>query len=409
MAHDRPLARLRTSTVILAQLVSLAAAKQASDAVTVSFCGAGGWRGWTGLEVRWKAVPRSDYYEVQLLTNATGNVFAIVSTGATHAVVQDAIPGTTYWVRLRAHEASAPGLGPGTWGSPGPVAECQLPRSMETPQRVQDVPSLGRKKPPHTFWLEVMRESEYTSDVDYLTNHDSGDVVGDVAMVTASVSSGRRPPDFFGNFTKSTYTLYCVEVLKVSVPDTITTGGDDRFADYLSCNLNEDHRAPECACDVWIDRVIANQDPNPYCHVPTGGPCDMQSWLKRNCTCTCTEHSLRMSAKYTGKTPVGVPVQLGNWYSHPKAGECRETEEVGVIRRDGSQCTWKTRPDARVVHGLDLLHAGFNTSSTGFIDPPHVDPSQVYQNVNVFRRVVASGSLRPWQCGGEHFEQAIIV
>ncbi|CAE8639924.1 unnamed protein product [Polarella glacialis] len=360
------------------------------------------------LEVQWANVPGSDYYELQLLTNASSpEAYAIVSTGAVRAVVQDALPGRSYWLRLRAHKANSPSYGPGTWGPVGPVAECSsglaaLAGAFD--QGLQE-PSI-KPQAPETFWLEILRESEYTYDIDYLSNHDSGNVMGDVAIIMYGAT---HPTPFFENFTQATFTMFCVEVLLVKIPNTITTGGDDRFADYQSCNENPS--APECVCDNWIDRkFIAQQDPDPYCHLQDGRPCSVESFNNNSCTCTCSQESLEWSAWHTGMMPVfsGSSVQLGNWYSHPKAGECAEHESVGKVREAGSQCTWKRRPDARTFRGVDLVQAGWNLSSPGDRNES-ADPSQFHQNAEIVRKVVASSPLQPWSCGFSAASATIMV
>mmetsp|Transcript_87224 Transcript_87224/g.157107 ORF Transcript_87224/g.157107 Transcript_87224/m.157107 type:complete len:410 (-) Transcript_87224:230-1459(-) len=384
---------------------------------TVVSCGPSA--GSRNLEVQWANVPGSDYYELQLLTNASSpEAYAIVSTGAARAVVQDVLPGRSYWVRLRAHKANSPSYGPGTWGPVGPVAECRSGLAALAGAFDQSFQEPSTKpQAPQTFWLEVFRESEYTYDIDYLSNHNSGNLLGDVAIITVTgYSNTSHPAPFFKNFTKATFTMYCVEVLSVKIPNTITTGGDDRFADYQSCNSDDpnDPSAPKCDCDSWIDRYFAKQDPDPYCHLQHGGPCSMETFLNTSngCTCTCSKESLGWSAQHTGMMPAffGSSVQLGNWYSHPKAGECAEHESVGKVREDGSQCTWKRRADARTFRGVDLMQAGWNSSNAG--DEPRqssADPSQFYQNAEVVRKVVASSPLQPWSCGFSAASATIMV
>lgn len=386
------------ASVLFLASFSLAAGRSSEvPAPFVSSCGPG-VRAFDGLLVQWEAIAGSDYYEVQLLTNATGEAFAIVSTGHTSALVQDVLPDRSYWVRLRAHRAMSPSLGPGTWGPFGQVMQCSVGRGPAS--AAEQLPKPAQEK---TFWLEVLRESEYTIDVDYLGNHNSGSVLGDIAIAT---STGSMQPSFFENFTMATLSMFCVEVLEVKVPNTMSTGGDERFADYLSCNYNPDHQAPQCECDNWIDRKIANQDPDPYCHDAYGKPCSYDFLSK--CTCSCSDQSRQMSAKYTGMMPVffSGPSQLGNWYSHPVEAECTEDEAVGSHRKDGSQCTWKRRPDARIFKGFELIEAGWNLT---FGHDFKADSAQVLQNVQTFRKVEASRPLRPWKCGTQDTKALVIV
>ncbi|CAE8586352.1 unnamed protein product, partial [Polarella glacialis] len=216
------------------------------------------------------------------------------------------------------------------------------------------------------------------------------------------------------NFTQATFTMFCVEVLLVKIPNTITTGGDDRFADYQSCNqhVHDNPSAPECDCDNWMDRKVAGQDPDPYCHLQDGGLCSLESFKhnESTCTCTCSKESLEWSARHTGMMPVffGGSVRHGNWYSHPKAGECAEHESVGKVREDGSQCTRKRRADARTFRGVDLVQAGWNSSSPGDRNGS-ADPSQFHQNAEIVRKVVASRPLQPWSCGSSAASATIMV
>lgn len=347
-----------------------------------------------GLSVSWEASPGADYYEVQLASEKDGQPFAVYATGREGALLRDLLPGTTYWFRVRAHATGSPSLGPGSWGPTGTSLACTTPETFAASPARSPVKAAGE-----TFELEVLRESEYTYDVDYLMNHNSGSVLGDAAFLTFTGRDPKKPNFFNVTFSNATLTLFCVDVLKVRVPDTTTTGGDDAYADYASCNDNNNPYAPLCECDNWIDRVIAEQDPNKDCHTESGQPCSAESW-HQNCTCACTEKSLQQSATFVGMMPVRLhsPIQLGSWYSHPAATECREEEQVGAHRADGSRCTWKRRPMARVVRGWQVLHHGWNTTITPFLAP--INPLQVLENAASIRSAFAAAPLATWHCGG---------
>merc|ERR1740121_3334958 len=123
-----------------------------------------------------------------------------------------------------------------------------------------------------------------------------------------------------------TYTLFCLDIVSAQVLDTITTGGNGSFADYVSCNDNGNATDPQCVCDNAIDRRIGGLDVNKYCRQADGSSCD--EW--HDCHCTCTRSSSQYSATYTGMMPVVFRGQtLGAWYSHPKATECAENEDPG--------------------------------------------------------------------------------
>jgi hypothetical protein len=101
---------------------------------------------------------------------------------------------------------------------------------------------------------------------------------------------------------------------------------------------------------------------------------------------------------------------IGHWYSHPKATECIEHEAVGSIRKDGTMCTWKRQPLARVLRGWQVEKEGFKI--------PHMDPlaansSEILEaidhNVKVFRKVFHQQSLKPWTCEASHSTANIVV
>mmetsp|Transcript_76614 Transcript_76614/g.135172 ORF Transcript_76614/g.135172 Transcript_76614/m.135172 type:complete len:389 (+) Transcript_76614:100-1266(+) len=348
------------------------------------------------LLVKWGAAPSSDYYELGIATSENGQAGLLYSTARLHAELTALMPGTTYWLNMRAHKSGMPSLGPGTWGALGPSVECSTGAAHLSSKAHADTHANAESE--SSFFLEVLRESEFTSDVDYLMNHDSGDVLGDVTILTATSSSA---PWLSGdNFTNSTLTLYCVEVLKVEVPDTVTTEGDDKFADYLSCNNNGNATDPQCECDNIIDRYLSPTTPiSPYCKMQSGEECQLPAAMD-SCKCTCTASSLSHSKTYVGMMPVYFrqAQPLGRWFSHPKETECTEFEKVGATRADGSQCTWKRRADMRVFRGWEIEANGWNKTEDNRSKDMHVDVAQVHQNLGVFRQTMANSAFRPWAC-----------
>lgn len=353
------------------------------------------------LHVTW-APPENfsaDYYELQVSTKAGGKTYAVYSTAKTEADLDFLNGEQTIFLKVRAHIANMPSLGPGTWREPGNQVEC---RTGATPMpRKATLPNV------ETFMLEVMRESEFTDDVDYLMNHNSGDIEGDVGFITMTASSGHFSNSTFNN---SVFTLYCVEVLKTTIPDTMTTDGDDRFADYLSCNDNGNATDPQCMCDNAIDRFLSKPNGTQLTackSITTGAPCDSHRDF-RDCKCNCSSKSLDTSAKYTGMMPLyfKAPVQIGVWYSHPKNTECSELETVGQPRADGSICTWKRNPEARVLRGHDALKAGWNTSVTGHAA---ADPAQVHQNTAIIRKVFNGDAFQRWSCTAQQSSDTLLV
>jgi hypothetical protein len=76
-------------------------------------------------------------------------------------------------------------------------------------------------------------------------------------------------------------------------------------------------------------------------------------------------------ANYVGRSKVMLPyyyyskpmedypssVAAGDNLSFPRKGACNETQQLG-----DAGCTWKRMPGSRMLHGGDLLAAGWNTT-----------------------------------------------
>lgn len=118
-----------------------------------------------------------------------------------------------------------------------------------------------------TVWINPHRISENELlTVDFLANHDSGTIEGDVGFMTFAGNSSH-----FFNLFGSPLTAHCVEIEKVSLPDAGRTRSnpaaipiDPQFADYGSCNGDRTTQPNgwgnyTCVCDNTIDRVIAHQ------------------------------------------------------------------------------------------------------------------------------------------------------
>ena len=88
------------------------------------------------LNVSWPAVPATDLYYVALFADGAADAdgaaaaaprpMAIVTTADTGAVVEDLVPSTTYYLRVRSHPSSAPSpvWGWRDWGAAQPL-RCQ--------------------------------------------------------------------------------------------------------------------------------------------------------------------------------------------------------------------------------------------------------------------------------------------
>lgn len=354
----------------------------------------------------------ADYYELNIAETQDGQRSSIYSTAKTQVELNMLLSNMTYWMRLRWHVAGSPSLGPTTWAPVGPSVTCttgEATGALEPAWLADELSSTAS-----TFMLEVMRESEYTEDVDYLMNHNSGDVGADVGFIT--FTAGQKAPFLpADNFSSATFTLYCLEVLKANVPNTVTTGGNPLFADYVSCNdqsseESRNHSDPRCGCDNWIDRIIGDSTMD-ACHRPDGSACsnlfNFSDTLQ--CNCTCSESSLSYSNKYTGMTPVsfhgfGGTEVLGRWYSHPKVTECSEDEAVGEVRSDGSTCTWKRRPFARTLRGWQLLKEGFQIPGGDIAGNITALLEKVDHNTNAFRKAFQKQKYKPWTCEPAPFD-----
>eukprot|EP00929_Paragymnodinium_shiwhaense_P033051 TRINITY_DN18222_c1_g1_i1.p1 TRINITY_DN18222_c1_g1~~TRINITY_DN18222_c1_g1_i1.p1 ORF type:complete len:412 (+),score=73.48 TRINITY_DN18222_c1_g1_i1:72-1238(+) len=332
----------------------------------------------------------ADYFEVQVATKPNSNATAAFSTSKSTAELDFLSEDTTYYLRSRAHAVGMPSLGPGTWGAVSAEVECKTGRKA---------PRFEFKYPrADTFMLEVMRESEFTDDLDYLMNHNSGDIVADTAFIQFSSNDPSQPSFLNVTFRTATMTLYCLEVLKVQFNNTFSTGGDSRFADYASCNDNGNATDPQCECDNWIDRVLSDTPKlADLCHDAKGEKCSREQFAKGvDCKCPCSDASLAQTARHVGMMPVNfsTPQRFGSWFSTPKDTECSEDEHVGALRTDGSICTWKRRQEVRIVKGGDLLDLGWNTTSTGH----QVDIEQIRQNAALVRRNFDAQPYKTWSC-----------
>ena len=88
------------------------------------------------LNVSWPAVPATDLYYVALFADGAADAdgaaaaprpMAIVTTADTGAVVEDLVPSTTYYLRVRSHPSSAPSpvWGWRDWGAAPAQQRCQ--------------------------------------------------------------------------------------------------------------------------------------------------------------------------------------------------------------------------------------------------------------------------------------------
>lgn len=175
----------------------------------------------------------------------------------------DLKPATPYLLRVRATKVDETS----GWGAWSPTFQCSTSISETKPQ-AKESPHVPFNAKEATRFITVVRVSERqpanASEVDFLSNHDSGDYESDAAFMTAMGSGGR----FIHSFNNSVITQYCIEVA-----DSGTTSSWS--ADYVSCNPPDTARVERvehlgmlapmpnatqvCECVNEMDRRIGHQ------------------------------------------------------------------------------------------------------------------------------------------------------
>ena len=314
-------------------------------------------------------------------------------------------PSSSYEVRARSAAAA---------GAPDPPLSDVVIQQTATPGAanltVYRISELCGASPPSGDNESYSYGGEYHKpcEPDNLYNHDSGSLLADIEFITA-VAGGRPQTGFVPSFNGSVTSRYCV------------SRADRPFADYVSCNgFKDGTERYKCACNVWIDRCIGRLDTS-SCRLPRV-PRRGHDWMPE---CDCSAASSRGSARLVGMMPVYYPfpkfgpnrtkttqcapeivppaassVYLGEWYSMPEEAECppdtvhfgeqQEEQEEGVASSSPS-CTWARRATHHLVHGRQLLDAGFNLSH-GY------DIAQLRQNEGIVEKVLARHPVRCCDC-----------
>jgi len=276
-------------------------------------------------------------------------------------------------------------------------------------------PAMFRVLPPGAVPTPMYRVSEYTYEIDFLTNHNSADLEGQVAFLSSTNDN------LFFQMTKSPITEYCVERLAAAGG----SGGEAGFADYVSCNGPEadprnDPADPICICNVFPDRMIGLQPSSEM-----DSACGAVQWASDGshssppCNCTGATGVIskwstpNRSDYYVGAMPTWLPyfyyqtpaaaypgaVRFGANYATPRKGECLQDATVG----DGG-CTWLRAPAARVVWGADLLQRGWNRTAVQHWPLHRYGPNtsrQILTNLPVFKAAFAGlGQLLSPRCCG---------
>lgn len=361
---------------------------------------------------------QADVYEVQLAPSPFAQASAVYTTVDTNVSLglDLLLPKTTYFVSARSHAGWAfrtgHQMGVDSWGKSGAVVACTTGARLVEGD-AQKGTHIDAVKEAKTFTFESWRISEFSTNVDYLLNHDGADAGGSMLLVT-----GLSQYEFYAgesslydswlgaSTSEMVISRYCIDAIKPDTPGTVTTRGDPNFADYVSCNNQVDKSSSNCSCAVFEDRQWGRLSLEPACHIgSTKLPCPVNPG--NECSCTCTTKATEVSSLYTGMINVfggGDNTPVGKWYSHPEGGACRAGEPLGYVRPDGSRCTWRVRPMVRVVRGWQLYAAGLNATGlrcdpsegVGSSCAPLVE--QIHQNQGISESVMARAPFQPWQC-----------
>eukprot|EP00658_Telonema_sp_P-2_P022318 TRINITY_DN18917_c0_g1_i2.p1 TRINITY_DN18917_c0_g1~~TRINITY_DN18917_c0_g1_i2.p1 ORF type:complete len:384 (-),score=79.97 TRINITY_DN18917_c0_g1_i2:118-1269(-) len=346
-----------------------------------------------GLVVAWGEHPRQ-LHEIQVFADAAGAPVAAQATPTSPAIFQHALPGRQYWVRFRVHALGAVSKA-GNWSEPSHLVEC-------APQGGRQEGAGGEhgRRDRGAFSLSVVRQSEYSNEIDYLGNHDSADMRGSANFLTGTATTNANRSIVNVSFYNSTFTRYCVELLPAQLPFKTRSHNSSFFADYLSCNWVPPvtPAAPTCHCQVWADRSIAGDDiGTDACHV-LNHPRSNCTWdidMVHNCSCPCDQAAMMASEAFTGMMPcLMFGKQQGTWYSHPQAAECQAHQPLGSVHPStGRVCTWKQAPEMRLVHGWQLLRLGFNYSFPDNL-PDAEKQAIVEQNTRVMQAAFDEAPLK---------------
>jgi hypothetical protein len=272
------------------------------------------------------------------------------------------------------------------------------------------------------MYTTMYRVSEYTYDIDYLRNHDSADLAGSAGFLTSTNDN------LFFQLALAPVTQYCVQ--HVAVSPSAAAGRIAGFAPYTSCNGPEaaprtHPRDPLCICDVFPDRLIAQQSADQM-----AAECGAVTWNTTDSThdsppCVCANDTAGANAskwavpaaarRFVGAMPVYAPyfyyqyplseyprsTLFGRNYATPKPGACAEGEPIGG---GATGCTWRRAPTARIVWGSELLRRGWNNTAVDHWPLHRYGPNQSAQlahNLPIFAGAfdALQGRLTPRCCG----------
>lgn len=172
------------------------------------------------LEIGTTAAKAAAFPFASVTVPAPANPDPSLGTGAV-ATIDELLPGTDYFFKVRAH-CGASGIVGCTGGDAQMIAGwsnfSQIVPCSTAPKGSAAVASAPPASPlVETFWVEAFRVSEnMVSWPDFLADHNSGDLQGDVAFLTNS-GGGPGSVGHFFDFDNSPRVRYCVEVQKVDL------------------------------------------------------------------------------------------------------------------------------------------------------------------------------------------------
>lgn len=292
---------------------------------------------------------------------------AIPSNGHVKTMIPNLRPNVDYVIKARSHNKKGSEGYPKAWSKlTDSEAICQT-----SPPGVKPSTPISINSNSETHWIEVFRHrgKSWTNETfnetrlpDYLSNHNTGDLMGSFFGGT-----------FYDVDKFSPWTRYCVELLSVELPNitsvTYPMGGNpvtSPFANYQSC------AAGNCYCIFTGDRTVLSQPLDQVKNMCPGA-------TSSGSPCHCPEMSMSQSLIYTGKGAIALPSMGGwpvasnypgpihlppdaAWFSHPEKGKCAIGSKFGE-----NGCTWQRSPAAySLSHGYLTSLGVFNNSLLPF-------------------------------------------
>jgi hypothetical protein len=129
------------------------------------------------------------------------------------ALVSGLAPGTSYTLRWRARAAAAanPGFGWGNWSAPFVCRTTATAGAAPTRLRAGGAARAGHAAAAAARAVRMYRVSEFSLDVDFLSNHSSGDAAGEAALLSAFVKRPGSPGQLHVNRS-------CLDALSAACP-----------------------------------------------------------------------------------------------------------------------------------------------------------------------------------------------